>query len=247
MSETTTSQASDAPGPGTESPAAADTEATAPAERGAATDDQPDDGEQRGEHRGDRRFARMTAKLSAAMRERDELAFRLQQAQTRPNGEPGHIDEAAVQQLRAQWDAEQAAKAAAAHREAFHAEGSKHYRDWQERCDSLIAMGADDQIAQILVEMDGGPRVVAALADDPEELERIAAIKTERGRAIALGQYAEKVAGRPAVQRGVSRAPAPVRPVTGRAAPQFNEYNAGTDQLVDFYLKQAQQRRHPTR
>jgi hypothetical protein len=240
MSETT----SQAPAPGQEqdAPAAPETEATAPAEHGAETEQQ-DDGERKHLDRVDRRIARLTARMSAAVRETEQLRYQLQQAQARPNGEPGQLDEAVVQKLRAQWDAEQAAKAANERKEQFHAQGEKEFRDWRERCDSLIAMGADDQIAQLLVEMDDGIRVVAALADDPEELERIAGLKSERARAIALGKYAERLKAKPAdPQRGVSRAPAPIRPVNGRAAPVFNEYEATTEQLVDFYAKQAMER-----
>jgi hypothetical protein len=36
----------------------------------------------------------------------------------------------------------------------------------------------------------------------------------------------------------MTRAPAPVRPVTGRASPQFNEYTATAQQLADFYMRQ---------
>jgi hypothetical protein len=36
----------------------------------------------------------------------------------------------------------------------------------------------------------------------------------------------------------VTRAPAPIRPVTGRAAPTFNEYSADAQTLVDRYMKE---------
>jgi hypothetical protein len=92
--------------------------------------------------------------------------------------------------------------------------------------------------------------VAAALADDPAELQRIANIQSERGRAIALGKYAATVDDVPAraapATPQITRAPAPIRPVTGRASPQFNEYTATADQLGDFYMKQnleRQQRR----
>jgi hypothetical protein len=83
--------------------------------------------------------------------------------------------------------------------------------------------------------------VAAALADDPAELQRIASIQSERGRAIALGKFAAGVEGPPraaAASAPVTRAPAPIRPVTGRASPVFNEYTADTQTLADYYLKQ---------
>jgi hypothetical protein len=41
----------------------------------------------------------------------------------------------------------------------------------------------------------------------------------------------------------VTRAPAPIRPVTGRAAPQVNEYSMSGQQLVDKYMREALERR----
>jgi hypothetical protein len=126
---------------------------------------------------------------------------------------------------------------------AFHAAGQAAHSDWAERCQNLQAMGADAQMSHILIEMDDGARVAGALADDPEALERIAGIGTERGRAIALGKFAASLpAARPA-RTPVSRAPAPIRPVTGVANPVFNEFTATPDQLVEFYSRQAMKRR----
>jgi hypothetical protein len=86
--------------------------------------------------------------------------------------------------------------------------------------------------------------VVAALAEDPEALQRIVKLDGERARAVALGKYAATLGAdngnghaRAAAPLPVTRAPAPVRPVTGRASPVFNEYTAPPEQLVDVYLK----------
>lgn len=240
------SQAADAPD-GASAPSAAETETTAPVETGAATDHDHDDNQDESDERKEigrasKRIGQLMKKLSVSQQEAEQLRRQIQHIQARPNGEPGQqLDEAAVQRLRAQWDAEQATKVWQERRDAFHEQGARQYRDWQERCDSLMAMGADDEIANVLLEMEHGTRVVAALADDPEEIERIAAIKSARGRAVALGQYAEKLKAKAEPQRGVSRAPAPIRPVTGRAAPQFNEYAADTQSLVDYYMKQGQE------
>jgi hypothetical protein len=132
----------------------------------------------------------------------------------------------------------------------FHEEGQAQYRDWEQKTQDLMAMGADAGIATLLIEMPGGVRVAAALADEPAELQRIANIESERGRAIALGKYAATVDDAPARAAPatplLTKAPAPIRPVTGRASPQFNEYTATADQLGDFYMKQnldRQQRR----
>ena len=124
----------------------------------------------------------------------------------------------------------------------FHEEGYAQFRDWDQKRSDLVNMGADAGIATLLVEMPGGVRVAAALAEDPTELKRIADIQSERGRAIALGKYAATIdsdGAAPArhAPAQLTRAPAPIRPVTGRANPQFNEYTAGGQELVDRYMK----------
>lgn len=88
--------------------------------------------------------------------------------------------------------------------------GSAEVPDWDKKRFELIEMGADGQIAQLLVEMPQGHRVAAALYDNPGELERIADLKTERARAIALGRFAASLDAR--------RSPTP-SPQTPRRAP----------------------------
>jgi hypothetical protein len=203
--------------------------------------------------RGDRRFAELTAKLSAREREfariNDEnerlrrIAAQVPQQQASP--------EMQYQQERAQIEAAAEAKAEAKLlQRRFHEEGNAQYADWPTRTQELMAMGADGGFAQLLVNMPGGVRVTAALADDPAAVQRIASIQTMEGRAVALGKYAAQIedgAGRAVhTPRPVTSAPAPVRTVTGRASPQFNEYNADGQSLVDLYMKQnleRQQRR----
>jgi hypothetical protein len=129
--------------------------------------------------------------------------------------------------------------------ETFHNQGQAAFPDWKQRCDDLVKMGADANFAQLLVEMPEGVKVAAALAADPAEVERIANLRSERARAVALGKYAATIEDAPPARGNghttpppqVTRAPAPIRPVTGRANPQFNEYTAPPEQLVDVYLK----------
>lgn len=189
----------------------------------------------------DRRIAQLRARLGAAEREQEaqraELEFYRRQAQQHvPQDE---TPDQRYQRERAQIRAEVEMQIRT---ERFHAEAYEQYPDWDKRRDDLVKMGADPGIAAMLVEMPGGVRVAGALADDPAELQRIAAIKSERGRAIALGKYAASIeadgAAPPRSTPQVTRAPAPIRPVTGRAAPQFNEYTASGQDLVDRYMKQ---------
>ena len=103
--------------------------------------------------------------------------------------------------------------------------------------------------AALLVEMPDGVKVAAALANDPDEVERIANLRTERARAVALGKYAATLDDHPAPRASngaaaaVTRAPAPIRPVTGRAAPTFNPYTADGQTLVDRWMKEDMEKR----
>ena len=246
MSETT-----ETPIPGEGEPAPAPQ--PAPDAPAPETEPQTPDQEEERKSRGDRRFAELTAKLSAAERQaaqrEAELEYLRRVAQQVP-----HEDETPEQRAYRERAIMRSEVEAQIRTEAFHQQGQSAYADWRQRCDDLMKMGADPNFAQLLVEMPGGEgvRVAAALAADPSEVERIASLRTERARAVALGKYAATLddapAARPAAmpERPATRAPAPVRPVTGRAAPQFNEYTAGPQELVDRYMRQnleQQQRR----
>lgn len=217
---------------------------TAPAE---ATE-----GDDKAQQREDRRIAALRARLGAAEREQQrqsaELAYWRQQAAGQPQQQ--ETPEQQAQRYRTEVRGEVEAQLRT---ERFHAEGGAQFTDWAAKCKDLVELGADPHFAQLLVEMPEGVKVAAALADDPEAVERISKIGTERGRAIALGKYAATIESgsgsgasapaRAAPPSPLTRAPAPIRPVTGRAAPTFNEYTASGSQLADFYAKQALDRR----
>src|SRR5215472_14169345 len=119
----------------------------------------------------EKRVATMSARMGNLGRERDELRARVAQL------EAG---------LRTQQPSQQQAQQISAGERtqekirSFHAAGKEAYPDWAQRCDDLQAMGADPQFAELLVEMDQGHKVAAALRDDPEQLERIASLRGER-------------------------------------------------------------------
>jgi hypothetical protein len=194
--------------------------------------------------RGDRRFAAITAKLSAAERlyaqkEAEAVYWRQQAAQ---GGQPAEeTQEQRVARIEREADVRAEQKLLA---QRFHDAGGAQYPDWQQKTRELIDMGADAEIARLLIRMPGGVHVAAALADDPEALQRIAGTEGTEGRAMALGRFAARIDGangnghaRAAAPTPMTRAPAPVRPVTGRASPVFNEYTASPEALADYYLK----------
>jgi hypothetical protein len=238
MSETTETAPAPEPEP---TPAPEPTEPTEPTEPAKDTDEERPS-------RGDRRFAELTARLSAAerreaQREAELEFYRRQAAAQAPQDEtPEQRQMRERAQIRSEVEAQ-------IRTETFHNQGQAAYADWKQRCDDLVKMGADAGFAQLLVEMPGGEgvKVAAALATDPAEVERIANLRSERARAVALGKYAATLGdgeapARPAAA-AVTRAPAPIRPVTGRAAPQVNEYSMSGQQLVEKYMREALERR----
>jgi hypothetical protein len=188
----------------------------------------------------ERRIGQLRAQNSRIAAERDQLAGQIAALQRRPQQQPNGEQPALDPQLQDLIRTE-AKKLANQERvderiASFHAAGREVFPDWTERCQDLMAMGADMQISQMLVEMTNGAKVAGALRDAPDELERIAGLRSERARAIALGQFSAKIEAEPA--RNKTRAPRPPEPIRGRAAPVFNEQEASTAQLVEHYRKQ---------
>ena len=236
-----------APAPETEAPAPAETGAAPEAEAPAEPEPKPS--------RVDRRIAALSARLSAGEQERARLAQEVEQYRRQNQPQPDKpitVDD--IPRIVEERVAAQLAQRVAAERaEQFHASGKAAFPDWQDRCQSLMQMGADAGFAELLIETPGGAKVAGALADDPEELERITGLKTERARAIAIGRYAAALETREPTPSSEARAartipvnklPPPIRPINGATArTPFNETTATPQQLVEFYSKQAMQKR----
>lgn len=236
MSDTTTHPPAETP----VEPAEPETDAPAPAEQGAEVEAKPPDPPK--PSAGEKRFAIMSAKLA---RMEAELAEARQRFTSPPPDDGRQIDPATREMILLEAQRIRDAERAQEKINGFHEAGRAAYSDWAQRCDDLQKMGADRGLAELFVDMGGdGARVAAALHDDPAELERIAAIKGERGRAIALGKYAAALEDRPALPaRTPSRAPPPSRPVTGTARVAFDESSATSEQLVRYYSAQAMKAR----
>lgn len=247
MSETT-GQPEGTPAPEPEpTPASAPAPESTPAPETDAPEPSPEE-QKEARDKEDRRIAQLRARLGAAEREREALRaetefYRRQVQQQAPAEE---TPEQRYQRERARMRGEVEAQIRT---ETFHAQGAAAFADWKQRCDDLVSMGADGGFAELLVEMPDGVRVAAALAGDPDAVERIANLRTERARAVALGKYAATVDDAApgqrsnGVERQITRAPAPVRPVTGRANPTVNEYRLTGQQLVDKYSREAMEQR----
>jgi hypothetical protein len=248
MSDTTNSEPVIAPG-GTDDPAPATPPAppapepepeSPPAKPGETPEgDTPEEPKLSGT---DKRLAKLTARLSAGEAERAQLRAELdrirrgepvqqpQAAQIPPEWRPV-IDRAVAQQVeQLQLEAKM---------QAFHAAGRAEHADWNDMCKSLIDMGADTPLSMLLVDMPQGHKVAAALHEEPEELERIAALRSERARTLELGKFAARVEGMPNLQRprAAAAAPSPIRPVTGSARVEPDPYRMDAQQAVAYYSK----------
>jgi hypothetical protein len=246
MSDTETTVPQDGGAPASEPVITGSTEAPPPVETEAITETTEQAEEPR---RGgtDKRFAKLTARNSA--NEVQIAQLRAEVERLRRGEQPEQqvqIPQEWQPVIEQQVEARVAARAAQQAREAFHAAGRAAHTDWKERCDSLIEMGADARFAELLVETPDGHRVAAALADEPEELERIAALRSDRARAIELGRFAAKLESKPAPPRRaaqVSRAPAPIRPVNGSVNPSPDPYQMDSQQAVRYFEQQEAERR----
>jgi hypothetical protein len=235
MSETTETVPQDGGAPAPE-PA----EAPAPADTGAATET-TETTEQPKPSRADRRIAALSARLSAGEQERARLAAELDRFRRgEPAEQPTHVPPELQPVIRREVEAGIAQAREQERVQAFHAAGRAAHADWAERCQSLIQMGSDAAFSQLLVATPDGHKIAAALADEPEELERIAALQSDRARAIEIGKFAAKIEGRdPPPRRALSKAPPPIKPIGGSRTVEPSEATMTAQQLVDFYSKQA--------
>jgi hypothetical protein len=227
--------------PGTEGAATETTETTETPEQVA---------EKARQSRTDRSFARLSAQITAA---RQETARLYAENETlRRNGgtppAPQPIPQTAEELERlidSRAEAKAAQQAVQARVAAFHETGRAAFPDWTERCQSLMQMGADPAFAELLVETPDGAKVAAALADDPEAMERIAGLRTERARAIELGKFVATLENKPPPVQRTSAAPAPIQPIAARGVrTAFNEYReTDASALAEHYAKQAMEKR----
>jgi len=153
MSETEEQQGQETEAPG-EAPEAPETSAP----------EQPEPKPPEEESRFNRRIGALRAQLGTAARERDQMAARLAalEAQVRNGGQPAPPPdpqlEAAINQ---EADRRAEERRLQDRINSFHQAGRDAYPDWTQRCNELQGMGADAQIAALLVEMPEGHKIAA--------------------------------------------------------------------------------------
>ena len=107
----------------------------------------------------------------------------------------------------------------AAQIDALVAKGRAEYQDFDDRSGYVVALASNmDELRDAIAGMPDGHRVVAALADDPDEAARILALRgTRLGRAI--GEFAAKAAKPAAAPTPPPPKPPAADPTTDDALP----------------------------
>jgi hypothetical protein len=116
---------------------------------------------------------------------------------------------------------------------AWDAAGQKEFPDFRERC-AIVADLVDDRrqdIVEIVTSMDDGHRVVAYLADHPDETLKLAKLPPVQ-LAVALAKLNAAPMPKP-----VSSAPPPIRPVQASATVELTPENMSEDQFQKWWNK----------
>lgn len=123
--------------------------------------------------------------------------------------------------------------------------------DFNASCNLIASLMDDRQQANFMKTItdpeivEDGHKVIAALADDPEEAERILSLPPVK-QALALNKLAAKV-NKPATPapKPISKAPAPVTPIGGKtqASTRLDDPDVPMDKFADEFLKSMASRR----
>jgi len=194
----------------------------------------------------DQRIGYLTKQRYAERQRAEEAARRaaeLQQRLARYEPQQGQDGQQPLTQADVERLIEERAETLARVR-AFHLAGSSEFPDWDDRRQHLMDLGADAGFAQLLVDLPDGARVAGHLARDPEAVERIAGLPTERERALALGRYAAGLQGRGQAPAPVPRRtapPPPPPPITPPATTRHGEPDPGGS-MEDYMRWSSRQR-----
>lgn len=123
--------------------------------------------------------------------------------------------------------------------------GNGEYKDFTDRCNVVANLGGADRpdFMEIVTDpsiVPDGHKIIAALADNPDEAARILSLPTV-AMSAELARYAERVAKpAPKAAAAISKAPAPIKPLSGSAP--VNDEPSETDSEDDWFRKREAQR-----
>lgn len=125
---------------------------------------------------------------------------------------------------------------------SWYQSGKKDFPDdFDDKCNVVASLGAAErpEFMQIITDPDlvqDGHKVVAALADDPQEASRILSL-SPIAMSAALAKYADKIGK--ATGRAVSKAPNPMKPINGSA--KANDEPSADDSEEEWFRKREAQ------
>lgn len=95
--------------------------------------------------------------------------------------------------------------------------GAAEFTDFNDHCNMLADMGANDrpEFLQAIVDEDNGHKLLQHLGQNPEEAERILSLPSLK-MAAAIAKLSVEI-DKPKPPKPVSAAPAPIKPIDGRA------------------------------
>lgn len=209
----------------------------------------------------EKRFGELTRQKREAERRAEEAEARLaalERGETATSQDEGETQPRPRQQQQPQpeTDVERAAERLIEHREyskrvtnviaAGEAEFDK--AEFTAKCNLIADIGGEavQDFMKIVTDSDvvtDGHKVIAALADDPDEAERVLSLNPVK-MALALTKLSEKLS-KPPAPKPVSRVPAPVDPVNGaaRTTTRLDDPNIPMDDFAKEFLKNAAARR----
>lgn len=164
-----------------------------------------------------------------------------------PDGQAPTAPQAAITQADIDRLAEEkasqklAAQQAQARIQDFQRKGTTNFQDWNDRCNVVASLGATDrpEFLEIVTGMEDGHKLVAHLAENPEE-----AIRVLQLNPFAMASELTRMSiqmSTPAPKQ-ISNAPAPIKPLTPQASPQFDPEgeNVSMEEWIAWRKKQKQ-------
>lgn len=141
----------------------------------------------------------------------------------------------AVREHAAQLSAQESAKAKT---DTLLASGNTEYRDFTDRCNVVASLGAGDRpdFMQIVTDptvIPDGHKVIAQLAENPDEAARILALPTVQMTAALVKFQAEQSKAPPPAD--ISKVPPPIRPIDGQS--RGSDEPKDTDDMATYAAK----------
>lgn len=210
--------------------------------------DTPEQAAKRGQSRFERRLAASYRREAEAKARADFLEKQLNE--TRQQQRPAQQDATAPKLADFNYDEDayrSAVEKHASERTARDLQQQRIVQGWQKKVSAASEKYPDFAEAQAAVELsipalyelmeaDNGPDIMHHLYENPDEADAIAAL-SPRAQIRAIGRLEAKLAAAPPKPKTPSKAPAPIAPVSGKAAPA-NDIPQDSDSIDDWMRKE---------